>query len=181
MWHHVLSAYSYPVATLSRTMDPYTKEVLEYKNVPGKIIIVYDEDERIASVAATTMCERGFENVFMLSGGLRVIAKKFPEGMTTGSLPTHFLRSAASHRSLLRGPLRHESRPAEVKWRFTSEDLRKIQQYQEEMLMPTASNSQVTLSSKSSSLSKSSSSRSQRVSSAAGTDSSRSQSSRPWR
>lgn len=30
---------------------------------------MYDEDERIASQAATTMCERGFENLFMLSGG----------------------------------------------------------------------------------------------------------------
>lgn len=39
------------------------------KNAAGKIIIVYDEDERIASQAATTMCERGFENLFMLSGG----------------------------------------------------------------------------------------------------------------
>lgn len=39
------------------------------KNTPGKIIIVYDEDERIASQAATAMCERGFENLFMLCGG----------------------------------------------------------------------------------------------------------------
>lgn len=39
------------------------------KNAAGKIIIVYDEDERIASQAATIMCERGVENLFMLSGG----------------------------------------------------------------------------------------------------------------
>ncbi|MED6261820.1 Centrosomal protein of 41 kDa [Ataeniobius toweri] len=66
---HIISAHSFPVAMLSRTMNPYTKEVLEYKNALGKIIIVYDEDERIASLAATTMCERGFENLFMLCGG----------------------------------------------------------------------------------------------------------------
>lgn len=102
---------------LSRTMNPYTKEVQEYvslntkylkhlpvlffsesffftcnktsvkvflrptsdltelnpqtvqKNAAGKIIIVYDEDERIARQAATIMCERGIENLFMLSGG----------------------------------------------------------------------------------------------------------------
>ncbi|ETE58313.1 Centrosomal protein of 41 kDa, partial [Ophiophagus hannah] len=39
------------------------------KNAHGKIIILYDDDERVASQAATTMCERGFENLFMLSGG----------------------------------------------------------------------------------------------------------------
>uniref|UniRef100_A0A8C5JSN2 Rhodanese domain-containing protein n=1 Tax=Junco hyemalis TaxID=40217 RepID=A0A8C5JSN2_JUNHY len=63
------AAYSYPIATLSRTMNPYTNNILEYKNAHGKIIIVYDNDERLASQAATTMCERGFENLFMLSGG----------------------------------------------------------------------------------------------------------------
>lgn len=44
-------------------------ELFEQRNIQGKIIILYDEDERIASQAATTMCERGFENLFMLSGG----------------------------------------------------------------------------------------------------------------
>ncbi|ERE89511.1 centrosomal protein [Cricetulus griseus] len=66
---HVVGAYSYPIATLSRTMNPYSNDILEYKNAHGKIIILYDEDERLASQAATTMCERGFENLFMLSGG----------------------------------------------------------------------------------------------------------------
>lgn len=46
-------------------LNPHTVQ----KNAEGRIIIVYDEDERIASQAATTMCERGFENLFMLSGG----------------------------------------------------------------------------------------------------------------
>lgn len=45
------------------------------KNAAGKIIIVYDEDERIASQAATTMCQRGFENLFMLSGGPSALAE----------------------------------------------------------------------------------------------------------
>ncbi|KAH0617196.1 hypothetical protein JD844_029016 [Phrynosoma platyrhinos] len=42
---------------------------INQKNAHGKIIILYDDDERMASQAATTMCERGFENLFMLSGG----------------------------------------------------------------------------------------------------------------
>ncbi|XP_075577592.1 centrosomal protein of 41 kDa isoform X4 [Pelecanus crispus] len=66
---HIIGAHSYPIAMLSRTMNPYTSSILEYKNAHGKIIILYDNDERLASQAATTMCERGFENLFMLSGG----------------------------------------------------------------------------------------------------------------
>ena len=39
------------------------------KNAVGKIIIIYDEDERLAPHAATTLVERGVDNLFMLSGG----------------------------------------------------------------------------------------------------------------
>ena len=39
------------------------------KNKPGKIIILYDEDERIAPQAATTFVQREVDNLFMLSGG----------------------------------------------------------------------------------------------------------------
>ena len=34
--------------------------------------MIYDEDERIASSAATVFVQRGIDNVFMLSGGLIV-------------------------------------------------------------------------------------------------------------
>ncbi len=43
------------------------------QNKVGKIIILYDEDERIAPNAATTFVQRGVDNVFMLSGGTRWI------------------------------------------------------------------------------------------------------------
>ena len=35
----------------------------------GKIIVVYDDDEKIAPKAATTLVERGYDNLFLLSGG----------------------------------------------------------------------------------------------------------------
>ncbi|XP_019501729.1 PREDICTED: centrosomal protein of 41 kDa isoform X2 [Hipposideros armiger] len=129
---HIVGAYSYPIATLSRTMNPYSNDILEYKNAHGKIIILYDDDERLASQAATTMCERGFENLFMLSGGLKVLAQKFPEGLITGSLPASCQQAlppgSAQKRSSPKGP----PPPAENKWRFTPEDLKKIEYYLEE-------------------------------------------------
>ncbi|MCI4380346.1 hypothetical protein PGIGA_G00239160 [Pangasianodon gigas] len=175
---HIISAHNYPIATLSRTMNPYTKEVLNYRNVQGKIIILYDEDERIASQAATTMCERGFENLFMLSGGLKVIAQKFPEGMTTGSFPVACLPSPTGPSGRKHAALRQTEQPAENKWRFTSEDLNKIQHYLEEVLIPSESSSRLSSRmSTSSANSKVSSARSSRL----GSGSTRSQSSRPWK
>ncbi|XP_053572357.1 centrosomal protein of 41 kDa [Bombina bombina] len=131
---HVIGAYNYPTAMLSRTMNPFTPEILTFKNAHGKIIILYDEDERIASQAATTMCERGFENLFMLSGGLKVIAQKFPEGLTTGTFPVTCLMQPAQPRK--RTTPREPAFPAENRWRFSTQELQQIEQQLEKMLMP---------------------------------------------
>jgi len=61
--------------------------MLAYKNQPGKIVILYDEDERMAPKAATTLVERGYDNLFLLSGGLKVASKLFPLGLITGLVP----------------------------------------------------------------------------------------------
>ncbi|XP_029289507.1 centrosomal protein of 41 kDa isoform X2 [Cottoperca gobio] len=175
---HIISAHSFPIAMLSRTMNPFTKDVLEYKNTEGKIVIVYDEDERIASQAATIMCERGFENLFLLSGGLKVIAQKFPEGLTTGSIPNSCLSSSKSSKGKKISAPQQPSQAAEKSWRFASDELAKIQDQLEEMLIPSNSNSRM---SSSSSRSTGSSARSQQSSSATGRDSARVQSSRPWK
>ncbi|KAM3609900.1 uncharacterized protein V6R79_022203 [Siganus canaliculatus] len=177
---HIISAQSFPISSLTRTMNPYTKEVLEYKNAAGKIIIVYDEDERVASQAATVMCERGFENLFMLSGGLKVIAQKFPEGMTTGSIPASCLPAPTSSKA--KKPSVPPSPTAETRWRFTSDELEKVQEQLEEILIPSSSSSRLSSRlSTSSSQSKASSAQSRHSSTTAGRDSSRVQSSRPWK
>ncbi|NXS62148.1 CEP41 protein, partial [Brachypteracias leptosomus] len=129
---HIVGAYSYPIATLSRTMNPYTNNILEYKNAHGKIIILYDNDERLASQAATTMCERGFENLFMLSGGLKVLAQKIPEGLITGSLPMSCQVAAPPGSARKRTSLKVPPARAENKWRFSADDLQKIKYYLEE-------------------------------------------------
>ncbi len=66
---HIISALSYPIAMLSRSVNNETKEMLSYKNQPGKIIIVYDDDEKLCPKAATTLVQRGYDNLFLLSGG----------------------------------------------------------------------------------------------------------------
>uniref|UniRef100_A0A3Q2T4D6 Centrosomal protein 41 n=1 Tax=Fundulus heteroclitus TaxID=8078 RepID=A0A3Q2T4D6_FUNHE len=176
---HIIGAHSFPVAMLSRTMNPYTKEVLEYKNALGKIIIVYDEDERIASLAATTMCERGFENLFMLCGGLKVIGQKFPSGMTTGCLPASCRSSPTSSKGG-KGPAAQQAAPAaEQRWRFTWDELEKIQEQLDEIFIPSYPHSQ--LSSRTASSSSRSTASGRQSSSTSGRNGSRAPSSRPWK
>ncbi|KAM9753655.1 centrosomal protein of 41 kDa [Menidia menidia] len=175
---HIISAHSFPIAMLSRTINPYTKEVLEYKNAPGKIIIVYDEDERMASQAATVMCERGFENLFMLSGGLKVIAQKFPSGMTTGSIPASCLLSPKSQNEKKSSTLQQPMQAADRRWRFTSDELAQIQEQLEEIFIPSNSSSRLSSRMSDSSIQSKASSH---QNSTVGRKSSRVQSSRPWK
>ncbi|NXL53405.1 CEP41 protein, partial [Podilymbus podiceps] len=106
------------------------------KNAHGKIIILYDNDERLASQAATTMCERGFENLFMLSGGLKVLAQKIPEGLITGSLPVSCQLTAPTASSRKKTSPKTPPARAENKWRFSADDLQKIKYYLEEEHIP---------------------------------------------
>jgi len=47
----ILGAHSYPAPALSRSVNNFSAEILEYRNKePDRIIIVYDYDERIAVV-----------------------------------------------------------------------------------------------------------------------------------
>ncbi|NXY57501.1 CEP41 protein, partial [Callaeas wilsoni] len=141
---HIVGAYSYPIATLSRTMNPYTNNILEYKNAHGKIIIVYDNDERLASQAATTMCERGFENLFMLSGGLKVLAQKIPEGLITGTLPVSCQVAAPTGSARRKATPRVPPARAENKWRFSADDLQKLKHYLAEEHVPSDAASRLT-------------------------------------
>ena len=67
---HIKTALNYPIAMLSRSINNESKELLEYKNQEGKIILIYDDDEKLATRAAATLVERGYDNLFMLSGGI---------------------------------------------------------------------------------------------------------------
>ncbi|TGZ61842.1 hypothetical protein CRM22_007760 [Opisthorchis felineus] len=73
---HIITAQSYPIAMLSRSVNFETADMLAFRNKPGRIIIVYDEDERLAPRGATTLVQRGYCNIFLLSGGLKIRATR---------------------------------------------------------------------------------------------------------
>ncbi|TGZ61841.1 hypothetical protein CRM22_007760 [Opisthorchis felineus] len=84
---HIITAQSYPIAMLSRSVNFETADMLAFRNKPGRIIIVYDEDERLAPRGATTLVQRGYCNIFLLSGGLKLAWKHFPQGLIIGEMP----------------------------------------------------------------------------------------------
>ena len=64
------AAWNYPVRLLSRAFNPFTPEILAFRNQePGRIIVLYDLNDEMAASAANLMFEKGIDNVFVLNGG----------------------------------------------------------------------------------------------------------------
>ncbi|CAH8541048.1 unnamed protein product [Dicrocoelium dendriticum] len=95
---HIITAHSYPAAMLSRSINYETAAMLAFRNQPGRIIVLYDEDERIAPRAATTLVQRGYSNLYLLSGGLKLAWKQFPEGLLIGEMPASVRQALGSRR-----------------------------------------------------------------------------------
>lgn len=97
---HVRGAMSYPSALLSHSVHPFSREVLMYKNREGSIVVVYDDDERIGAPAAAMMYEKGIDNVYLLTGGIRALGEVHPE-LIEGEIPRP-PSAASSTRSVTR-------------------------------------------------------------------------------
>ncbi|KAI0223033.1 Centrosomal protein of 41 kDa [Lamellibrachia satsuma] len=135
---HLVTAVSYPKANLSRATNYESKEMLAYKNKPGKIIIIYDEDERLAHSVATTLVQRGYDNLFMLSGGLKVSYKLFPETLLTGTPPASICSGKSSRQP-----------QADTQAGFSSEDIDKLQMHLDNALLDSTFGSRLSNSSRS--------------------------------
>ena len=49
------------------------------KNKESKLIIVYDSEERLGIPHAQLLIQKGFDNIFFMSGGLEEFVKVYPE------------------------------------------------------------------------------------------------------
>lgn len=70
--------------------------------------------------------------------GLKVTVQKFPEGLTTGSAPASCLRSPKSPKGRGRSSAQQQQHPpaaAERRFRFTADELVKIQEQLDEILV----------------------------------------------
>ena len=74
---HVIEAVSFPAVNISR--DKFTQQLIMMKNKPGKMIIMYHTDERNGIPYANNFFQKGYDNVYFLSGGIEDFAKYHPE------------------------------------------------------------------------------------------------------
>ena len=77
---------SYPAANIAR--DKIIPELYRFKNKANKLIIVYMSDERKGCAAANLLAEKGYENVFLLSGGIEQFNEEFHHLVEGRDVPT---------------------------------------------------------------------------------------------
>jgi centrosomal protein CEP41 len=71
----IKESINYPAANIGR--DKVIPELFRFKNKANKLIIIYMGDERKGTAAANLMAEKGYENVFLLSGGIEQFNEEF--------------------------------------------------------------------------------------------------------
>jgi len=82
---HVKESINYPAPNLGR--DKFLPELYKFKNKEGKLIIVYHLDERNGIPHANTMAQKGYENVYLLTGGIEAFLEEYPQYIEGKKIP----------------------------------------------------------------------------------------------
>jgi len=74
---HIKEALNFPAPNIGR--DKLIPELFRFKNQPDKLIIIYMNDERKGTAIAHVFFEKGYENVYLISGGVEQFTQEFPD------------------------------------------------------------------------------------------------------
>ena len=89
---HIKNAINFPAVNISR--DQVFGSLHRFKNKTDKLIVVYSDDERHGTQQAKIIFEKGFDNVYLLSGGIFVFAsEEFGPQMLEGTNVTKYVQS----------------------------------------------------------------------------------------
>jgi centrosomal protein CEP41 len=82
---HIKESINFPAPNISR--DKIIPELYRFRNKEDKLIVVYMRDERSGSSAAKTFYEKGYDNIYLLSGGIEDFMMAYPELIIGTELP----------------------------------------------------------------------------------------------
>lgn len=76
LWR-IKESINFPAPNIAR--DKMIPELFRFKNQPDKLIVVYMLDERQGTQYAQQFTEKGFDNLYLLSGGCEEFLEKYSE------------------------------------------------------------------------------------------------------
>lgn len=83
--YHIKESLSFPGPNINR--DKFLPQMYHYKNKQNKIIVIYHFDEKKGIEYANNFAEKGFENIYLLSGGIEAFGQEIPEGLEGKQIP----------------------------------------------------------------------------------------------
>jgi len=85
---HISSAMHYPAMMLNRSTNQFPAELLAFKNKENHLVVIYDLEEEIVTArkVGNVFFERGFDNIAVISGGLKEFVQEHSD-MITGPPP----------------------------------------------------------------------------------------------
>ncbi len=75
--NHISQARNFPEVLLNQ--DKSIPELRQYRDKDGSLVIVYAEKEREAGRVAHRLVEKGYNNIFLLTGGISAFSRLCPE------------------------------------------------------------------------------------------------------
>ena len=82
---HIREALCFPGTRIKQ--DKIIPQLYQYRNKEDKIIVVYHFDEKKGIDYTTQFIEKGYENVYLLSGGIEGFGQEIQEGLEGKSVP----------------------------------------------------------------------------------------------
>merc|ERR1711964_922907 len=82
---HIVGATHYPATYISQ--DKVSPEVYRMKSQPDKLLVVYHEDDRQGAAYATQLVQKGWDNIYLLSGGIADVREHYAELLDELSRP----------------------------------------------------------------------------------------------
>mmetsp|Transcript_23500 Transcript_23500/g.21372 ORF Transcript_23500/g.21372 Transcript_23500/m.21372 type:complete len:301 (+) Transcript_23500:53-955(+) len=86
--YHLLHSKSFPYTMINR--DVLISDIYQFKNKEEHLIIICCNDERISKNVAKTLVDRGIDNIFLLTGGIKDFILSYPE-FIEGVIPSELL------------------------------------------------------------------------------------------
>lgn len=83
--YHIRESVNFPASLIPR--DKYPQQMYLLKNKPNKLIIVIHEDERLGVQFAACLYQKGFDNVYLVTGGMEEFYQKHPDWVQGTQLP----------------------------------------------------------------------------------------------
>ena len=94
---HLKESINFPAPNINR--DKQFGQLLRFKNIPDKLIVVYTADEKFGTHYAKILHEKGFDNVYLLSGGAEKFLESYPDLVEGTNVPEVKKPAAANQTS----------------------------------------------------------------------------------